>query len=145
LRMNATTSVGREMVARLESKSVLRFARPSGFRPRKYFTAADTGRAFHCGQAEWNSATPRLILLRELHHECPSAIAGAAAAGNASQVYGIFVIHSQLFARPDLPPAAVKQVARGSLWLQVGLAAMVDILRATSPRSFRQLNSRVSN
>jgi hypothetical protein len=82
-----------------------------------------------------SSFISRLILLSELHHKGLSTIAGAAAARNASQFYGIFVIHGQLFARPDLSPAAEKQVARGSFWLQVGRAAMVDILRSASADS----------
>jgi len=49
-----------------------------------------------------------LILFSELYPKCFSTSAGAAAARNASQFYGIFVIHGQLFARPDLPPAAEK-------------------------------------
>ena len=133
--MNATTSVGRGTAARLESK--ISFA----IRATVWISAS---RILHCSgykksvslwASRWNSATARLKLLSELHHKCLSAVAGAAAAGNASQFYGIVVIDGQLFARPDLPPAAVKQVACGSFCLQVRLAAMVDILRATSPDS----------
>ena len=134
--MNATTSVGRGTVATLESKISFEIRAPVWI---------SASRILHCSGykksvSSWSSAdvevrTARLILLPELHHECLSAIAGAAAAGNASQFYGIVVIDGQLFARPDLPPAAVKQVARGSFWLQVGLAAMVDIFRATSADS----------
>jgi hypothetical protein len=46
-----------------------------------------------------------LILFSELYPKCFSTSAGAAAARNASQFYGIFVIHGQLFTRADLPPA----------------------------------------
>ena len=100
-------------------------------------------RIFHCSgyrksvslwSSRWNSATARLKLLSELHHKCLSAIAGTAAAGNASQFYGISVIHGQLFARPDLSPATERQVARGPFWLQVGLAAMVDTKAYTPKR-----------
>src|ERR1700686_2849991 len=102
--MNATTSVGRGTAAKLESK--ISFA----IRATVWISASSI---FHCSgykksvslwSSRWNSATAGLKLLSELHHKCPSTIAGTAAAGNASQLYGILVIRGQLLARPDLSP-----------------------------------------
>lgn len=133
--MNATTSVGRGTAARLESKISFAIRATVWISASRIFHCSGTKKSVSLWSSRWNSATERLKLLSELHHKCLSAVAGAAAAGNASQTYGIFVINGQLFAQPDLPPAAEKQVARGPFWLQVGLAAMVDILRAASPNS----------
>jgi len=101
-------------------KTVMREGNKSGSPSRGYNASAFTAAADVCSVANWVPAgligtvpscypdISRLILLSELYPKCFSTSAGAAAAQNASQFYGIFVIHGQLFARPDLPPAPEK-------------------------------------